>query len=271
MITTGKRPANLILLAAFFLLTTAVRADYLASIIIDDIGQSYDRVDDIIHADLPLTLAILPNTLFAEKIAKQAHQQGKEIIVHLPMQSVRHHNHSPGTLTLHMTEQEFVSQLKQNIASVPYVKGVNNHMGSLMTMHPGYMSWLMQTLSGYEDMYFIDSRTTDKTVAATIADEYRVPNLVRDVFLDPEQDKQTLEQQFQRFIDKARANGSAIAIAHPHPLSIQYILDNSERLHKNGIQLVPVSRLLQLRRQAKRKNPEADNRVTCTGAACAGL
>ena len=268
---TLLRPATLALLAALFFSAAGARAEYLASIIIDDIGQSYERVADIINADIPLTLAILPQTLFAETIAEQAHRRGKEIMVHLPMQSIRHHNHSPGTLTLHMTEQEFIQQLKQDIDSVPHVTGVNNHMGSLMTMHPGYMSWLMRTLADYDGMYFIDSRTTDQTVAAAIADEYNVPNLERDVFLDPEQDAQTLEQQFQRFIDKAKTNGTAIAIAHPHPLSIQYILNNVDRLQQNGIRLAPVSRLIQLRQQARHHTPEVDNHVTCTGAACAGM
>ncbi len=262
------------MLAVFMstLTPVATAAQYLASIIIDDIGQSYQHVEKIVKTDIPLTLAILPQTLHAKKVAKEAHRRGKEIIVHLPMQSIKHHNHSPGTLTLHMTREQFIRQLQQDIASVPHAKGVNNHMGSLMTRHPGYMSWLMQSLAQHGELYFVDSRTTDKTVAAQIAKEYRVPNIERDVFLDPEFDLQTLEQQFQRFIDKAKTQGSAIAIAHPHPLSIQYIFNNIGRLQQHGIKLVPVSQLLHQRQQAKQPNKQkGSERVTCTGSTCSGL
>lgn len=260
------------MLAVFAFIITPVQAQrYLASIIIDDIGQSFDRVERLVNTDIPLTLAILPKTLYARQIAEQAHDNGKEIMVHLPMQSIRHHKHSPGTLTLHMTEQRFVEEVKQNLASVPHARGVNNHMGSLMTRHPGYMSWLMQTLAGYDNLYFIDSRTTDKTIASGIAEEHGVPNAQRDVFLDPDFDRQTLEQQFQRFIDTARNHGTAIAIAHPHPHSIQYIFDNIGRLQQHGIKLVPVSELLKVQAQTRAKQTEDNRHASCTGSTCSGL
>ena len=271
MVCACLRPAKPFLLAALALLTLPVAAqDRLASIIIDDIGDSYERIEQLIDADMALTLAILPNTRYAKQIARQAHARGKEIMLHLPLQPVRHQRLTPGTLHMHMTEQAFRRQLQQHLAAIPHVRGVNNHMGSLMTRHPGTMNWLMQTLARHDDLYFIDSRTTEKSIATQIAEEYRVPHLQRDVFLDPQYDHQTLEQQFQRFIDTARTRGSAIAIAHPAPLSIQYILDNVPRLRQHGIRLVPVSQLIQ-QRQAQRQLSEADRHVTCTGTACSGL
>ncbi len=246
---------------------------YHASIIIDDLGQNLERVEDMIATDIPLTLAILPGTPYAEHTAHLAKRHDKEIMLHLPMQSVRHHHRqTAGTLTLHMSKQAFVRQLKQNLEAVPDIKGINNHMGSLMTRHPGYMSWLMQTLAELDELFFVDSRTTEQSVAARIAREYRVPSLQRDVFLDPEYNTETLDKQFQRFIDIARERGTALAIAHPHPLSIQYLLTNIPRLAQHGIRLVPVSELIRLRQQAATRHPEEESEhVTCTGSTCAGM
>ncbi len=261
----SRQPVSNLILAVFIAGSAAQTSasEYIASIIIDDIGTNYERAHKVATAPIPLTLAILPATNYAKKIARIAHDHGKEIMLHLPMQSISHRKASPGTLTLHMTHEQFVSQLEENLAAIPNLKGVNNHMGSLMTRHPGYMDWLMQTLAKKKNLYFIDSRTTDKSIAAQIAEENQVPNMQRDIFLDPDFRLQTIEQQFERFIQKAKTEGSALAIAHPHPNSMRFILDNSHRLEQEGIKLVPVSELLRYRNEVKH--------VTCTGTTCAGL
>lgn len=251
---------------AVFICTTSniVNAEkYLASLIIDDVGDNYDYINKIVSGSAEITLAILPQTPYAKKIASVAQKHGKEIMLHLPMQSVAHHKHSPGTLSLHMTKNAFLTQLQINIDAIPNIKGVNNHMGSLMTQHPGYMNLLMQSLAKHPDLYFVDSRTTDKSIASKIAQENNVPTLQRDVFLDPDFDKHTIEQQFERFIRIAKTQGYALAIAHPHPVSMAFIFDNIHKLQQHGIKLVPVSKLIQQRSK--------QHHVTCTGTTCTGL
>jgi len=143
-------------------------------------------------------------------------------MLHLPMQSVEHHQRSPGTLGLHMTKNEFEKQLRLDLNSVPYIRGVNNHMGSLLTRHPGHMSWLMDELSNRGGLYFVDSKTSRKSIAEKIAAEYKIPNLTRDFFLDPNHEKNTLRKQFNHFIQKIDQRGYALAIAHPYPETIHF-------------------------------------------------
>jgi polysaccharide deacetylase 2 family uncharacterized protein YibQ len=144
-----------------------------------------------------------------------------------------------------MTQNEFKKQLAINLKSVPFVRGINNHMGSLLTRHPGHMAWLMDALSQRGDLYFIDSRTTDKTIAEKIAVEYNIPNLPRDFFLDPDNKESTLQKQFDRFINKVNERGYALAIAHPYPRTIAFLRKNLKRLKQQGIRLVPASRLIE--------------------------
>lgn len=235
----------------------------LASIIIDDIGNSYEHGQTIINFPAPITLAILPQTQFATKLATQAHRNNKEVMLHLPLQSIEHHKPTPGTLKLHMTQQQFTQQLRKNLASVPHIRGINNHMGSLLTQHPGHMDWLMSEISSLDDVYFVDSRTSSKSVVTQAATSHQVPNLVRDVFLDPDFKPETIRKQFDRFINITKKKGYAIAIAHPHPKTLKFLQANLEKLTKNGIELVPVSKLLELRGN--------ENHVTCTGTTCSGL
>lgn len=239
-----------------------------ASIIIDDLGNNYEHGYDLIQLPVALTVAILPQTTYAKTLARLARKNDKEVMLHLPMQSVEHHKHSPGTLDLHMTRHEFKRQLALNLNSVPYVRGVNNHMGSLLTRHPGHMSWLMDELSHRGNLYFIDSKTTSKSIADQIATEYHIPSLSRDFFLDPVFDQHVMQQQFKRFIDKVNVRGYALAIAHPHPMTIQFLQQHLHELKKNNIKIIPVSDLIT---KVKTIQQRETNDVACTGTACSGL
>lgn len=266
MVRTGKiyrRILNSFLLFLLACSATTTHSAKSASIIIDDLGNNYENGRELVEFPAALTLAFLPLTTFASELAILAHKNHKEVILHLPLQSIEHHNHSPGTLGLHMSRHEFIQQLKINIASVPYISGINNHMGSLLTQHPGHMRWLMDEIAQLNNMYFVDSLTSTKSVAAVFASERRIPNLMRDVFLDPDYEPQTLRKQFNRFIHIANKQGYAIAIAHPHSTTLAFIKEHLHELDEHGIELVPVSTLINLH--------GGKTNVTCTGTTCAGL
>ena len=253
-------------LLVLVLTRTPVHAEKFASIIIDDVGNNLKNGQDIINLPVALTISILPKTSYAKELARLAVKNHKEVMLHLPMQSVEHHKHSPGTLDLHMTKHEFKQQLRLNLNSVPYVRGVNNHMGSLLTRHPGHMRWLMNELSHQGGLYFIDSRTTSKSIAEKIANEYKIPSLSRDFFLDPDNKENTLRRQFDRFIKKINQRGYAIAIAHPYPKTIKFLQNHLQELNEQGITILPVSKLVRNTNKKREKN-----HVACTGAPCTGL
>jgi len=254
---------------ALALSQTSAQAGKFASIIIDDIGNNFEYGQQVINLPATLTISILPRTSYAKELARLARKNNKEVMLHLPMQSVEYHQASPGTLALHMTKSEFNQQLRLDLNSVPYIQGVNNHMGSLLTRHPGYMTWLMDELSQRGGLYFIDSKTSRKSIAEKIAVEYKIPNLSRDFFLDPDNNKNTLRTQFDRFIQKVNQRGYALAIAHPHPETIKFLKAHLDELGKHGIKLIPVSKLI---RTANYLNKKRENQhVACTGAACARL
>ncbi len=249
--------------------TPTAQSNKFASIIIDDIGNHLEHGLAIINLPASLTVAILPNTTYATKLARLATKNKKEVMLHLPMQSIRHHPYSPGTLELHMSQQQFDKQLQKNLKAVPHIRGVNNHMGSLLTRHPGHMTWLMDALAQHGGLYFIDSKTTAKSIASKIASEHKIPHLSRDVFLDPDNNKNTLRQQFDFFIQKIKQRGYALAIAHPYPETIQFLQANLAELHAQGIKLVPVSQLIQIANQ--RNQQEENQHVACTSTACSRL
>jgi polysaccharide deacetylase 2 family uncharacterized protein YibQ len=219
------------------------------ALIIDDIGDNLKLGSRAVRLPGAVTCSILPHTVYARQLATAAHRGDKEVMLHLPMESEDEKAPGPGALTLDMTKAEFLGTLESDLDAVPYAAGINNHMGSLITRHPGHMRWLMQEINRRGDLYFVDSRTTDLTVAQKVAQETGVPNLRRDVFLDDDLHPAAIAAQFARLIALAKHRGSAVAIGHPHPATLRFLEQQLPRLNDAGIQLVSVSQLIKLKQQ----------------------
>jgi polysaccharide deacetylase 2 family uncharacterized protein YibQ len=212
-------------------------------LIIDDLGNQKHMGEQVLALPSPITLAFLPQTPFAWQLAAQAHERGKEIMLHLPMESDNGKALGRGALTLEMSRERFLRTLRRNLSSLPYLSGVNNHMGSLLTRDPTAMRWVMGELRR-EGLYFIDSRTTDLTVAQRVAEIQQIPNSRRDVFLDNAPDEDSIRRQLHKLVDLARKKGSAIGIGHPHPATIKVLREMLPTLSRLGAELVPVSEIV---------------------------
>jgi len=171
-------------------------------------------------------------------------------MLHLPMQSNEAAYLGPGALTNEMTEQEFKDSVFKSIHSIPHIKGINNHMGSMMSSQQKSMNWLMDEIKK-TDLYFVDSRTSVNTLAEQTANQYKINNTRRNVFLDHELNRPAIEFQFERLIKLAKKNGSAVAIGHPFSLTLDVLEEKIPQLEKSGIQLIKVSDLIE--KQSKRK------------------
>ena len=208
--------------------------------IIDDLGNHRELGLKAQALPGPVACAVMPHTPYGPLLARACHRQGKPVLLHLPMESVGERPLGPGGLYLHMTRFEFLRTLREGLVTVPYAEGVNNHMGSLLTRHPGFMGWLLRALHAY-GLYFVDSRTTAATVGMRIAAEQGVPARERDVFLDNVPERAAIAAQFERLLARARARGSAVAIGHPYPETLAFLQRALPRLEARGFRLVPLS------------------------------
>jgi len=235
-----------ILIAYVVLLGTAHGDDRpMIAIIIDDIGYNLYPDSEVVNLPVPVTCAFLPDTPHAKKLAHEASLNGMEIMLHLPMQSMNGQKLGPGGLELDMSEKQFKTSLDASIDSLPNIRGINNHMGSLLTQHPGHMSWLMHELKMNPGMYFIDSRTTSQTVALQVAREYGIPSLKRDTFIDSvPNDQAYARKQLELAYETAQKKGYAIAIGHPFEATINAIREIAASYTADEIKFVTVSHLI---------------------------
>jgi uncharacterized protein len=215
------------------------------AIIIDDLGYQVAAGHRAAALPGPVACAILPGTPGATQVAKAARDSGKEVLLHLPLQSVDHAGAAePGSITLDTTREAFTDTFAAAMESVPFAVGVNGHRGSLLTRHPGHMSWLMEEILRAGGLYFVDSYTTHHSVALQIASEQGVPAIKRDVFLDSDPAPESVAQEFERLKALARERGLAVAIGHPYPDTLAFLERAIPGLVEEGIQLVPLRELI---------------------------
>lgn len=214
-------------------------------IIIDDMGKRLETGQRVLALPGPVACAFLPRASHTRELAEQANRHDREVLLHLPMDSVDGRPLDNGAVTLEMTESEFVSTVLDNLRRVPHVIGVNNHMGSLLTRHPGHMRWLMEAMRRQGTLFFVDSRTTKATVALQVAAENGIPGIRRNVFLDNEPNEKDIALQFDRLVALAREQGTALAIGHPYPQTLALLEKRLPQLARQNVRLVSVRELIE--------------------------
>jgi len=214
------------------------------TIIIDDLGDN--QTLGLRTARLPknVALSILPHTPYSRQIATFGHQRGMDILLHQPMESLtRIDLLGPGALLEDMQRLEFAKILENNINAVPFVIGINNHMGSLLTTDIEKMNWLMAELK-QRAIFFIDSRTTSDSIAGDIAYYWQIPTMSRRIFLDHYDDPEAIAKQFSLLLKLAKKNGHAVAIGHPRKQTLQFLEQKLPQLEALGFELVSTSEMI---------------------------
>ncbi len=226
------------------------------ALIIDDLGNWRSGGVRATALPGPVACAVLPHTPFATLIAEQAHLAGKEVMLHLPLAPIKQNMTDAGTIYIDTTQTQLARIFSVNIESIPHVVGVNNHMGSLLTQHPGHMGWLMDEMRDRGGLFFVDSYTSEASIALKIATEQGIPATRRDVFLDNVPTIAAIEKEFLRLKKLARRNGVAVGIGHPYPATLAYLEHALPKLDGEGIQLISVADLIRFRESAARGSVE---------------
>ena len=218
------------------------------AVVIDDVGNSSDKVDRLINLDAPLTLSILPYTKGAKEIARRARLNGFELLVHVPMEPDGPLDPGPNALRLDLTTDELHDRLDWSLNQFPGYVGINNHMGSRFTKNAAAMIGVMDRLKT-DGLLFLDSRTSALSAGQIAARQSGATYASRDVFLDHEQNTLAILAQIQKLEEIAMVEGTAIAIAHPHDITLDILELWLETAERRGFAVAPLTAVIK-RRQA---------------------
>jgi hypothetical protein len=215
------------------------------AVVIDDVGYNLEELQEFLDYPAPITLSVLPNLPYTQEAARRISAAGKELLLHLPMEAENGSDPGPGAILTTQEDEQIRRLLETSFAQVPQAAGMNNHMGSLATADRRVMNVVMETLSS-NGRYFLDSRTTYRTLGPETAKAHGVPYLERDIFLDNEPRIEAIDRALEEGIDLARHQGSAILIGHVrNPQIVEAIGKLAGELDCAGVQLVYLSDLLE--------------------------
>ena len=212
-------------------------------IIIDDAGYSLKQAEPFLNYPGKITISILPDLEYSNEIAEKAREKGRDIILHCPMEPINGDNPGPNAIYVGQSRQEIRKILKEDFKSVSGARGTNNHMGSKVTSDKDTMDAVMEYLAE-NNKYFVDSKTTSKSVAEAAAKKYNVPYFSRDIFIDNNSEEDKIRSWIEKGIEIAERKGYAILIGHvKSPQIIEVLNSLSSVLNDKGIRLATIDEL----------------------------
>ena len=213
------------------------------AIVLDDWGYNLNNLPVLKEIHVPMTLSILPHLRFSAQISNSLAGKNYEVILHMPMEAHNHAIRAEGKIIdTSMSDEEIQETLKGAIASIPSLKGISNHMGSKATEDPRVMKIVMEELQK-EKLYFLDSVVTSQSVAEEVSKQVGILFAKRSVFLDNHLDAEYVKGQLLKTAEKAKRDGSVIAIGHDRAITLKVIQEVAPKLQEEGIQFVYASQL----------------------------
>lgn len=218
------------------------------AILIDDFGYCGEGTEEMLDLPIPFTAAVMPFSKCSEADAEAVRQAGKEIFIHMPMESLTGKKEWVGDKGVfrNMTDAEIKARTEEAFAILPDAAGMNNHMGSAIMEDERSLSAVMEVLQE-KNVLFVDSVTTAKSLGRKIAGEKGVPFQARDVFLDSTDSVEVVKANLRKAAEVALEKGYALAIGHVGPeggkITAEAIRALAPELEAAGITFVTVSDL----------------------------
>jgi hypothetical protein len=216
------------------------------AIIIDDLGPAQSWTARAIALPGPLTMSFLPYAESLPERTREALRHSHEVFLHMPMQPLGNENPGKNALHVGMSAADIRERLGWAIGRVDQAIGMNNHMGSRMTEDASAMRVVMEVMRE-RGLMFVDSRTSPRSAAAGAAAEAGLPHTSRDVFLDHFPGPAFVRRQLVELENRARRTGTAVAIAHPMPTTMDVLEEWIPAAKKRGLRFIKASEVIAAR------------------------
>jgi len=217
-------------------------ANHGLALILDDVGYNIRALRRILALSVPVAISVLPDSPHGVQSARLAHQAGQVVMLHLPMQpedpSLKM---SDAFLLENMSKDELRNTFLRDLVQVPYVEGINNHMGSKLTQLESPMHEVMMQCRE-KGLFFVDSRTSSHSIAARVAANAGLKWASRQIFLDHIMTPEAMTAAWNHARACVQKGHRCIIIAHPRAESVAFL--ESHLTQEDAAQMVSIKRLL---------------------------
>jgi len=213
------------------------------ALIIDDCGyQSKELLAGFCALPIPITLSIFPDERETAWVARLAANSGHEVMVHLPMEPIDYPKRDPGqgAVFSHYDYDRIRAVTRHAIEAVPGARGLNNHMGSRVTEDRRIIGYVLDEIKA-QDLFFVDSVTSQHSVAYNVSLEMGIPSGRNAQFLDLTDTPERISDSLRDLSMWARQHGTAIGIAHARATTLSALQNLIPQLREEGFEFVTVS------------------------------
>lgn len=185
------------------------------AVIIDDLGNKMEGTDEIMSMPVKLTVAVMPFLQTTQQDAKRAHEQGYDVLLHLPMEPKRGRPEwlGPGAILTKMSDEEVRKRVEAAIDNVPYAVGINNHMGSKVTADERIMSIVLD-ICKERGLFFVDSKTNYRSVVGKLCEQKGLPQVYNHIFLDDVASNDHISRQIGKVSEWLKSHENCVTIGH---------------------------------------------------------
>jgi len=192
--------------------------------VFDDAGHNLEQLQYFLDLPFPCTIAVLPKLPNSRETARRIRAAGKELILHQPMQALNPNiNPGDGAVKPGMDREEIKKIVASNVEEIGPIAGMNNRECSLITSDEKAMEAVLE-LCREKNIYFLDSRTSSKSVVPQVAKKLNMNIWERAVFLDNKKDKAYMKKQIIEGLEIASQRGEAIMIGHVFTVDLAILL-----------------------------------------------
>ncbi len=213
------------------------------SLIIDDFGWSYRWAEIFLAIGLPFSFSVLPRLAYSSRVADVVSQSGRQVMLHQPMEPFGSKcDPGPGAIYVKDNPERIKRVVSENIESLKFAEGVNNHMGSRFTSDAGRMDSALGTVKEC-GLFFVDSVTSERSVGFSRARTLLIPATRRNLFIDNVKDRKHIRNQLALLYRRGLRNGRAVGIGHARKETALAVEEFARDYPDFANCLVPVSRL----------------------------
>jgi len=229
------------------------------AIVLTGMGLSSATTEAAIN-QLPaaVTLSFTPYSSRLDQWISLARTNGHEVMLDLPMEPTSYPDDDPGpqALLTALSPAQNLERLNWTLGRASGYVGVATVMGSRFTTSEDALMPVIEALKE-QGLIFLDNRSSQESVAWRLATKIGAASAVNDRTLDTAQaSRVAIDARLVQLEGIARAEGFAVAMGRPYPVTIERLREWAKGLPERGFDLAPISAVVD-RQRDYRNTPQS--------------
>jgi polysaccharide deacetylase 2 family uncharacterized protein YibQ len=213
------------------------------AVVITDLGLSGAATETAIQ-QLPgsVTLGFSPYAKGLDQWTNLARAAGHEVLLDLPMEPIDYPDQDPGPYTLltSLDPKQNLFKMQWLLSRATGYIGVTNQMGSRFTTSGPDLKPVLAAIKE-RGLLFLDSRSSEQSVAAKMAKESGMAWAYNNRFLDATASRDAIDHQLDEIEKIAKKTGYAVAMGSAYPVTIERVAAWIPKAEAKGFAIAPVS------------------------------